>query len=333
MIGVATLLAGCSWLTGREDAGEAATLPPLQVPPDLLSPRENPQFVLPEVPQGATPAATPTDARRAEPPTLGERVLPPGQGVQRVRDGQHRWLLVSAEPEQVWPLARKFLEMRGYRVARDEPAVGLLETDWKERFADADSNGVPNWRERLRIRIEPAEQAGSAEIYLSQANSERVAADGEQWALRAPNNERAVEMLNRLARYLAAEDVEDAVPLTPLASRLDVDEDNNVALFVEAPVETVWRRIGIALDALGFVIEDQDRANRIYHVYNEVSSGKTEEEIKYGKPEPATVRESYQLHLHADGERTVIAVHNKSGQRDTTGVARHVLNLLHSQLQ
>jgi outer membrane protein assembly factor BamC len=265
--------------------------------------------------------------------------LPQGKGVQRLRDGQHRWLLVSAEPEQVWPLARKFLEMRGYRVSRDEPAVGVMETDWKNVFdiadAEKESDGIPTWRERLRLRLEPGQESNRTEVYLTQYRSERVTGtDGsKQWQLRALDGDRAIEMLNRFARYLTAENVEDAISLAPVASKLGSDGDGGSVLIVEAGFAKVWRRTGIALDALGFVIEDRDRASRIYSVYNELSTGKTEEELKHGKPQSATVRENYRIRLDQKGETTVLSIRTKNGQVDNSDVAVHVLNLLHGQFQ
>jgi outer membrane protein assembly factor BamC len=333
------LLGGCSWFSGDEDRVAAKTLPPLEVPPDLLSPKGDPSL--------ARPVLAPVDTnlskasrQSSEPPRIGERVLPPGKGVQRMREGQRRWLLVAAEPEQVWPLAQKFLAMRGYRVSHDEPAIGLLETDWKERYVEGDAGGDQGMpateRESLRLRIEPAEKPGSTEIFLSQRSSRRVPAQGDaepSWQLQPPDQGRAVEMLNRLARYLAAEDVEEAVPLKPLSAEIVVDEDGHSALVVAAGFDQAWRRTGLALQALGFVVEDSDQASGIYHVYNDLPSGKTEEELKYGKPESATVREEYWLHVTGRGDKTAVSVHRKSGQADDSQIAGHLLTLLYSQLQ
>ena len=338
LIGIITLMTACSW-TSKEKS-DAEVLPPLDVPPDLLKPTINEQYVPPVLPAAAPlPSATqePTtnDSRSSSDlPRLGEPVLPPGRGVQRVRDGQRRWLIVSAEPEQAWPLVRKFLTMRGYSIARDEPAIGLLETDWKDRFDDTDHNGLPNWRERLRIRLEPAEQAGKTEVYVSQNNSERVTEDGQsQWQIRAPDNERSVEMMDRLARYLVAGNIEDVAPLSALVSNIDTDEDGRIALRVEAGFELVWRRTALALDALGFVIEDHNRASRTYRIYNEVSKGLTEEELQHGKPQSATMREEFQLRLHEEGEHTLISVQDKLGRPDQSKIARHLLSQLRGQFK
>lgn len=335
LAGVALLLSGCSWFADKEALEEAESLPPLEVPPDLIRPYTADKVAKPVSPgQGAATTDCRCDDR---PPQIGEAVLPDGKGVKRLRDARHRWLLVSAEPEQVWPLAKKFLEMRGYRISQEEPALGFMETDWKTRFEDAENTGAPGVRERLRIRLEPGQQAQSTEVYLSQYNSERVESaedsSGEKWRLRDSDNDRAVEMLNRLARYLAGENVEDAVALSPMKSRLATDGENGSVLVVEAELDKAWRRTAIALDALGFVIEDRDRVNRIYKVYNELSTGKTEEELQHGKPESATVREEYRIHLDQEDSNTMISVRNEAGQIDNSDVAMHLLNLLQAQFK
>ncbi|NOX76164.1 MAG: outer membrane protein assembly factor BamC [Gammaproteobacteria bacterium] len=332
-------LSGCSWFSSDTATNaEAPVLPSLEIPPDLVHPQGDPSLVRPELPSvdlaAASAGSATTACQCSELPRIGDRVLPEGKGVQRVREGQKRWLRVSVEPEQAWPLVRKFLEIRGYRIMGDEPAVGLLETDWKPRADDGDGASA-NWRERLRIRVEPAEQAGFTELYFSQSNSERVVSEQgeEQWQLRAPDQDRAVEMLDRLARFLTAENVQDAVKLDGISSRFDNDEDGAVVLLVDAPFEKVWRRTALALENLGFVIDDRDHANGSYRVYNEISTNRTETELKYGRPKKATVKERYTLRLTSIGSSTRIGVRTPKGVADSSQAARHVLNLLSGQLQ
>ncbi len=340
---VTTMLAACSWFGGGDpEAENALILSPLEIPPDLISPVGDPRLARPALPtvipaktvvvDNNSLAASSADCDCNELPSIGERVLPAGKGVQRMREGQRRWLMVQAEPEQVWPLARGFLEMRGYRVARDEPAIGLLETDWKAVFADdaSASSAEANWRERLRIRIEPAEQVGRTEIFLTQRHSQRVSGE---WALRPADTDRAVEMLNRLARHLAAEEVQDAIPLQPLNARIESDADGHTVLQIKTTFDQAWRRTRLALDALGFTIEDQNRANRTFYVYNELPSGLSEDDLRFGKPRSATVREEYRLQLQERDEYINLSMRNKAGQVDESLVARHVLTLLLGQFQ
>lgn len=323
----ALTLSACGWLSSKPDDVNVEELPPLEVPPDLVKPQGKSPLVVPEV----KPARTAVDCapEMSGLARIEQRVLPPQKDVRIVRDGRHRWLMVEVEPEQLWPLARKFLAGRGYRIAVDDPGIGLIETDWK--LLETGVDGKSSLRERLRLRIEPGQVPGSTEVYLSQALSERDA-DGE-WALRNPDEERAAEMLYRLARYLGNEDVGQAMPLQALDSQIDRDEDGNVRLRIAAPWEAVWRRVGLALDNLGFVIEDRDRANRLYSVYTEIASGKTEEEVKYGKPESAKVRLAYTLKFGEDGQETLVRVFDSNGNPDNSEQARHLLTQIQGQLR
>ncbi len=348
---IVVTLNACSWFAGEEEqAGDARLLASLEVPPDLVTPKGDPRLtrpVLPELGGSATrPAAQTVDCQCNEPPRIGERVLPAGKGVQRMREGLRRWLVVEAEPEQVWPLVRKFLDMRGYRVQRDEPAIGLLETDWKTQYSDENTgeksadeqpgSEQANWRESLRIRIEPAGKLGYTDIFLTQRNSQRVVDEDKQagrWELRPADEDRAVEMLNRLARYLAAEDVSDTVPLQPLDARIGVHDDRNTVIIVKAGFDLTWRRTGLALEALGFTIEDHDRSSRIYHVYNDMPSGLSEEELNYGKKKSATVREEYWIHVRERGDFIHVSVRNQVGEVDESQITRNLLVLLLGQLE
>jgi len=322
-----SLLGACSWLSNKPTTTNVEELPPLEVPPDLVKPQGKAPLLVPEVKPAKASVDCATSAPELE--RIAQRVLPPQKDVRIVRDGRHRWLMVEVEPEQLWPLARKFLSQHGYRIAADQPGIGLIETDWKP--VETGAGGKSTLRERLRLRIEPGQVPGSTEVYISQALAERNA-DGE-WELRSPDEERAAEMLYRLARYLGNEDVGQATPLKALDSQIDRDEDNNVRLRIAAPWEAVWRRVGIALDNLGYVIEDRDRANRVYSIYTEISSGKTKEEVKYGKPESATVRLAYTLKIGEANQETLISVLDSSGNPDNSEQARHLLAQIQGQLR
>jgi len=332
-------LGACSWFAGVDTQPDRARLlPPLEVPPDLVTPVGDPRLARPVLPTLATDKlAAAANCQCSEPPSIGEAVLPAGKDVQRMRDGARRWLSVEAEPEQVWPLVRKFLDMRGYRIQRDEPAIGLLETDWKSRYADDKStDGQANWRERLRIRIEPGEQAGRTDIFLTQRNSQRLTDDSESgyhWELRPVNEDRAVEMLNRLAQFLDGKNVSEAVPLQPLTARIGLDGDEHTVIIVEAEFDLTWRRTALALASLGFTIKDRDRANRLFYIYNDLPSGLSETELKHGKKKSATVREEYWIRLQDAGNATHISVRNKTDRVDESQVARHLLTLLLAQLK
>lgn len=199
-------LSGCSSLPfglgDDEEEKQVATqksLPALEVPPDLNKPETSTTYLPPEQRAGAVQKAESRTHRQAQ---LSGRVAPRWQGVQRLRDGQQNWLLVNATPEQVWPLISKFLKERGYSIARNEPAIGIMETGWKA----LDDAGNDSLRERLQVRVEPHLEPGRTEVFLSQKNTSQLASDSE----------RAIEMLNRLAQFMGGNIIDDTPPESPV---------------------------------------------------------------------------------------------------------------------
>lgn len=204
-----TFLSGCggSWNPFKKDdeLAEAKTVKSLEVPPDLVKPETNQQFLPPEQQAGAVQEAVSQAQLQTK---ISGRVAPRWQGVQRMRDGQQYWLVVNASPEQVWPLIGKFLKGRDYSIAQNEPAIGILQTEWME----SNDAGV-GLRESLRVRVEPHRESGRTEVFLRVKSSE-MGASG-QWQHAIADDERSIEMLNRLARHLGANKIDDTLPTAP----------------------------------------------------------------------------------------------------------------------
>lgn len=205
-----TFLSGCggSWNPFKKDdePEEVKTVKSLEVPPDLAKPETNQQFLPPGQQQAGAVVQAVSEAQLQA--KISGRVAPRWQGVQRMRDGQQNWLLVNASPEQVWPLINKFVKGRGYSIAQNEPAIGIMETAWVET-SDADVS----LRENLRVRVEPHREAGRTEVFVNIKSSEKTA-DG-QWRRGVSDDERSVEMLNRLAQYLGANKIDDTPQAMP----------------------------------------------------------------------------------------------------------------------
>lgn len=186
-----------------EKTAKTDTVKPLEVPPDLAKPESDPHYLPPEQQAGAVQQVVAQSQIQSQ---LSGRVAPRWQGVTRMRDGELNWLLVNATPEQTWPLASNFLKQQGYSIARSEPAIGIMETAWKS-LAD---EGLANLRAQVRVRVESYREPGRSEVFLSFKTSEA----GAEAANGAADNDRAIEMLNRLAQYLGASKIDDSAPAT-----------------------------------------------------------------------------------------------------------------------
>ncbi|HEX7605713.1 MAG TPA: outer membrane protein assembly factor BamC, partial [Usitatibacter sp.] len=128
------LVAGCSGFgkkTEEYKGAAARTVQPLEVPPELTAPTMDDRYSIPD-PRAQTAYSAysqkPVPNAAIEVPA----VLPKFDGVKIERFGDQRWLVVKGEPEKVWPVAREFWIDNGFKLLREEPQLGLIETDWHE---------------------------------------------------------------------------------------------------------------------------------------------------------------------------------------------------------
>jgi outer membrane protein assembly factor BamC len=108
-----------------------------------------------------------------------------------------------------------------------------------------------------------------------------------------------------------------------------------------------WRRTGLALDRVGFTVEDRDRSRGLYFVrYVDPESdlrGKEEKgffsKLAFWSSDDDKrdqSRDGYLVSLIGgrDGdENTQVVVLNKDGERDGSPTADRILSLLHEQLR
>jgi outer membrane protein assembly factor BamC len=51
-----------------------------------------------------------------------------------------------------------------------------------------------------------------------------------------------------------------------IRATLSKNSDNSLSIALKDPFDRAWRRVGLALDRIGFVVEDRDRSNGIFFV-------------------------------------------------------------------
>lgn len=220
--------------------------------------------------------------------------------------GNARWLAVDVSPEQAYTTLKEMWAGMGYKIAKDEPLVGIVETDWSETrpevnedalrnglhkaFGAFDSNGERN---KFRARIERTAN-NTSEITITNRGLVEVVTgfyhDSSKWQARAPDPELEAEMLHRLAlRFTptqplrvavasgpaAAAELAPAVPpaavpgenAAPAASRVHrVASGGSMTLQVEDSLDRTWRQVGVALDRGGFTVEERRRDKNVYAV-------------------------------------------------------------------
>ena len=366
-----TLLAGCgstgSVLESKKiDYKSAVKLPPLEIPPDLTRPSRDERYAVPDLsPKGSATYSTYVGERAARPAT-GEAEMLPDVGAMRIeRAGSQRWLVVPQSPEQLWPAIKEFWHSLGFVLSVDAPEVGLMETDWAENRAKIPQDFIRGMlgkvldtlystaeRDRFRVRLEKSSQPGITEVYISHRGMIEVYTTADhtdtRWQPRPADPELEAEMLRRLMVHLGAEEARAAAAVTSTPAvaeraRLTPQADGAVALQVQEPFDRAWRRVGLALDRIGFTVEDRDRAAGLYFVrYVEPESeGRKKGEKGWldrvmfwkGESKSATADVQYRVHVAGSGEDSLVRVLTREGGVDRSETSRRILSLLHEQLK
>lgn len=368
----ALLLGGCSFNTDNllpdkqvDYKREKQAGSTLEIPPDLTANTIDDQAGL------ATPGKSSTtyseysqhehgsDGLRRE-----SRVLPQIEGVTLEREGDNRWLLINAPAESVWPKAIEFWQTNGILLIEQDPSAGVMRTGWIENRADVKTGKITNFmrgifsgmydagtRDQFRVRLERTAE-NRTELYLTHFGMEEVMvtnSSGEeensvfQHRPRDPQLEAIMlqGMMNFLGRASAQEKIagEQAAESDVVASQLSSNA-TEVLLMVNEPFSQAWRYVGLALDRVGFVVEDRDRSNGVYYVrYRDPDADKVENDSWLGKlafwegDEKPDKAAQYQISIEDAGQASVVTVKNEQGVRDNSSTAKRILVLIQEQLK
>lgn len=364
---VPVLLAGCGSLfeSKKIDYKSAGKLPPLDVPPDLTQPSKDEKYTVPDItPKGSATFSAYSGERttQAARTSTGQEVLPQVAKMRVERAGSQRWLVVSGSPEKIWSNLKSFWQDLGFIINVDLPEAGIMETDWAENRAKIPQGIIRDAlgraldflystpeRDKFRTRIEPGLQPDTTEIYISHRGMYEIYTDEgkteTRWQPRPADPELEAEMLRRLmvrlgvdearAKTMVAEAVQDEkAKLLPESGGLQVFE----------PFDRGWRRVGLALDRVGFTVEDRDRTQGIYYVRYvdpEIDLSKSGDKEGFfaklafwrdSKVDPSK-RPKYRIHVKADGEASLVQVLSAEGGVDSSETGKKILRLLHEQLK
>ena len=364
------LLGSCSsfnqWMEGKVEYKNAGTLPPLEIPPDLTSPARDNRYVVPETGRStATLSGYQAERRDAKPGAVGPVVLPQPENMRIERAGSQRWLVVNDTPEKLWPLLRDFWQENGFLIKVELPELGIMETDWAENRARVSSGGVrgllgkaldqfysSDQRDKYRTRLDRSADGkgteiyishrGMAEVYTSMRDPSNSAPGDTRWQPRPPDPELEAEFLRRLMVRLGAQE-EKARTLTATAAvreqqRAEIKKgvDGTEALEVFEPFDRVWRRVGLALDRVGFTVEDRDRAKGVYFVRYadpEVEKDTRSTIARIFSSDSKVKAAQYRVQITQAGTSSQVNVLNKDGATDNSRTASRILALLHEQLK
>ena len=366
-------LAGCSLVEQVQpkpiDYKSTSTLPPLEIPPDLTTPGTDDRFVVPDAGGRSTASASAyANERNAKKDPAKAGVLPAPPKARIERSGSQRWLVVEADPEKVWPTVRQFWQEQGFILTVESPATGVLETDWAENRAKLPMDFLRNTlgkvidsiystgeRDKFRTRLERNGE-NLTEVYVSHRGMVEVvdkrssnalkdaSTDGTVWQPRAPDPDLEAEFLQRLMMRFGVEESAARAQLAKPQGGADkarlAKSAEGTTLTVDERFDRAWRRVGLALDRVGFTVEDRDRANGQYFVrYADPDVDMKKDGIMdkltfwRDKDDPKKAI-TYRIQvLDSGGASTEVRVINSEGERDRSETASRILTLLHEQLR
>lgn len=365
---LAAAVAGCSGNIipeGRKiEYKSAGKVPTLEVPPDLSSLQRDDRYLVPDDAGRGSATFSAYAAEREPGAQAGQSaILPQVDKIRVERSGNQRWLVAAMPPEALWDTVKEFWQETGFIVNVERPEAGVMETDWAEDRANIPSDIIRNTlgrildslystgeRDKFRTRLERGSEAGTTEIYISHRGMEEVytsaAKDDTRWQPRPADPELEAEMLRRLMVRLGAEEKRAEAALVTQKveprARLGSAEDGSGKLEVFDRFDRAWRRVGLALDRIGFTVEDRDRSRGLYFVRyvdpDKDNASKKQDgwlsKLNFWSAEkPVDTRGQYRIFLDTSGSNTSVQVLTNEGGVDRSETARRILGLLQKELR
>lgn len=348
-----------------EYKSEGRKIKPLDVPPDLVAPERAGRFVVPDAGKGPTTFSAYSGERQTQATQVNTEVLPTVGDLRIERSGSQRWLVVpGVPPDKLWDTVKEFWQENGMLINVEMPQAGVMETDWAENRAKLPDGIIRNTlgklmdslystseRDKYRTRLEKGTD-GSTEIYISHRGmSEVYVNEGRtetRWQPREPDPDLEAEMLRRLMVRLGTDEskakamVAAAAPKAEKA-KLNRSGPNGTTLEVAEPFDRAWRRVGLALDRVGFTVEDRDRSQGIYYVRyvdpDADAKNKKDEgwmsKMAFWKSsdKDLTKNSQFRIFIKGSGDSSTVQVLTREGGLDAGDTSSKILGLLYEQLR
>lgn len=303
---VVTLLSACDsipFIDNKSDYKAAGRSKPLEVPPDLTSVRSSSTYNVPgatsyssftqgqeEIQQNG-PQPVLADIKNVRMVKAGSQrwlvVNAPAEKIWPViRDF---WLdqgfAVRVENPEIGVMETEWLDSDAIKPKEDNRSYGEKFDSWMDRLS-----GMADKR-KFRTRLERGEKEGTTEVYMTHRTVAGAPDDGKNYVVtqlgkvdtgyradaKVKNNagqefdaDLDAELLRRLMVKLGLDEQNAQTVITQAATekRAEVikEKDQSVTLKLNEPFDRAWRRVGLALDRIGFVTEDKNRSEGIFYV-------------------------------------------------------------------
>jgi outer membrane protein assembly factor BamC len=289
-------------------------------------------------------------------------VLPDQSDIEVRRDGDVRWLWVDAPVEDVWERVVDFWQENGILLVEQDPTVGVMRTSWLENRAEIASGFIRDnvfrlldgfyeagSRDQFRVRLERVEN-GATELFLTHFRMEEkvVGTDAGKvqstvWEPRPRDPQLEAEMLRRIMLYLGAADERARAQLAAQGQRETprsqlINTTTGAELRIDERFSRAWRLVGLALDRVGFAVEDRDRSSGIYYVRYNDPSRETDDKgwlsnLAFWSDDDIDTVNRYQVRVGSSGDMTIVRVANEQGEPDSSLTAVRILTLLQEEVR
>jgi len=301
--------------------------------------------------------------------------------------------VVKVENPETGVMETEWIDQQDLKVEDKKGALDKFDA-WLDRLS-----GIAD-RKKFRTRLDRGLQEGTTEIYMTHRSIDAILDDGkekvrtgygtydtgfkntekidqEKEKLDRRDDELDAELLRRLMIKLGVAEKRAkeiiATPINQKRAEIKKEADGSSSLEIQDQFDRAWRRVGLALDIIGFVIEDKDRSNGIYFVkYTDVDiddtskkkkgvldslmfwgdsdkKDKRDKEInqKNDKPlseklkfwggndkEKTNPEKQYRIKVIAsDNAGSQIVIEYQDGKRNNSSTASRIISLLYDQLK
>jgi outer membrane protein assembly factor BamC len=341
----------------------------LELPPNLRTGNFDDAMDVPPLEGGGATYSDFASGRAKRQDTVGSGdVLPGVPNVEMRRSGSERWLEVQAAPQQVWPRVIAFWRQQGILLAEQDPAVGVMKTDWIENRAEipqdfitrqlrrvVDGLYATSTRDQYRVQVEAGPRAGTTEVRMTHKGMEEklvtsTLGDSQRsvWQPSGTDPGRESEMLRRLMLFLGASEQQARQALAagtptgsaraPVASLARVvTEGGSQVLVIGDEYRRGWRMVGSALDRSGFSVEDRDMTRGAYYVRYQDADARAQKRsfasrLAFWRKDEIDRVKQYQIRVQGDATQTRVTVLDASGNPDSSQAAGRILTLLAEQM-
>jgi len=168
--------------------------------------------------------------------------------------------------------------------------------------------------------------------------------DQTKWEPRPADPDLEAEMLRRLITRFGVDEARAKAMLAKEAIQEQahiVKDGETSSLEMDEAFDRAWRRVGLALDRVGFAVEDRDRAKGVYYVRYidpEIDSASKKDEgvlskLAFWQSKKEQNSPQLQIVVAETGDKSRVTVEAEKGKTIDPATQNRIINLLHNELK